>query len=443
MNKENINVRAIALDALMLVTDENMFMNKALELALEKYAFLDKKDRALISRLVHGCLEHIISIDYIIDLFSDVKTEKLRPVIRGILRISVYQLLFMDKIPARAVCDEAVKLVAARRLDGLKGFVNGVLRNIDRNKDSIGYVGFSTMYSMPEWIIDIFKKDYEPETVRKILESFLKERPLNIRVNTSKTTKEALIAELQGFGIKVEESNINKDVLLISNFDSISELNCINDGRASIQDASSSLLVELLDIPEDSLVIDVCAAPGGKAIHVADKLRGSGKVYAFDISENKTKLIVENVEKVGFKNIETKVFDARALNQDLVGKADFVIADLPCSGLGVLGGKPDIKLHLTSENVNKLVILQQEILENVCKYVKQGGYLAYSTCTINRAENADNVNKFLENHKDFKQVDLNEKVKHLNGIYKNGLNLQLLPINDCDGFFISIFQKVN
>ncbi len=438
------NARAIALRALLLITDEREYLNDVIGMALEKYAYLDKKDRGFITKLVHGTVEYLYQIDAIIDRYSSVKVKKQKPLVRGILRLSVYQIMHMDRVPDFAACDEAVILSKLFGLDVFKGFINGVLRNIVKTKESLVFTEMDIRYSMPKWIIDIFAKEMYEESLHKNLAACLEERPLSIRVNLSKISTQDLMKEIEEMGISVTRSAVNADVLLLNGYDAITDLTFLAEKKAYIQDASGSLVCKLADFSPKSIVMDVCASPGGKTLHALDILAGSGYVHAFDVSDQKIARLKENIDGFGYANYSLKVADAREFLPSFAGLCDVVIADVPCSGLGVLGGKPDIKLNMSKEACAELAKIGLEILNNVCRYVKIGGVLMFSTCTIHKQENEDNLRKFLQMHTDFELVDLRE-----HDFFKESLIrpkkefLQLYPSDGCDGFFIGKLRRTH
>ncbi|WP_394522198.1 16S rRNA (cytosine(967)-C(5))-methyltransferase RsmB [Lacrimispora sp. JR3] len=441
MTKET-DSREIALDILIEILERSGYSHIILRQALNKYQYLDKPERAFISRIAEGTVEYLLQIDYVIDSFSNTKVKKMKPVIRTILRMSVYQLLYMDRVPDSAVCNEAVKLAVKRKFTGLKGFVNGVLRNISRNKDHLSWPNASVRYSMPDWIVSMWEEAYGKETAVTMMESFLKNKKTTVRCNLARSSKEEIIKSLQGQGVNVTESGISEGVLYLENYDYLEGLAAFNDGLIQVQDLSSVFVGEAAAPKEGDYVIDVCGAPGGKSIHMADKLHGTGMVEVRDLTEYKVSLIKENIDRCGFKNIRTKVQDALVSDQESIEKADIVIADLPCSGLGIIGRKPDIKYRLKQEDLASLASLQREILTVVQSYVKPGGKLVFSTCTINKKENEENVRWFLE-HFPFDPMDLTGMLgdQLTADTMKHGY-IQLLPgIHPCDGFFLSAFIK--
>ncbi len=442
--------RELILGILLEVTRDGEYSHIALRNVLNKYQYLDKKERAFLTRVTEGTLEHMIEIDYILNQFSSVKVNKIKPVIRCILRSAVYQLKYMDSVPDSAVCNEAVKLAEKKGFRNLKGFVNGVLRSVARNLDQITYPKegtdeyFSIKYSMPIWILKQWLETYDRETIVQMLQAFLEEKATTIRCNTSQMTKAELIASLEKEGVQVEEHPYLPYALRISGYDYLAELESFQTGGFYVQDISSMLVAHIADPKEGDQVIDVCAAPGGKSLHMAQLLQGTGHVEARDLTDYKVQMIQENIARTGVTNMTASRKDATVLDEASVEKADIVIADLPCSGLGVLAKKTDLKYKMTEETQKSLVALQRTMLETVQSYVKPGGTLIYSTCTIHEAENMGNVHWFLKQYDAFELVSIKEQLCDAlkSSVQEEGC-LQLLPgVHESDGFFIAKFRKV-
>lgn len=396
------NQREIIVAILEEVLEEGKYSHLVLGATLEKYQYLSKQQRAFITRVTQGTIERLLQIDAILGQFvKKPKVPKMKPLIRTVLRSSVYQIVFMDGVPDAAVCNEAVRIVKNHGLGGLSGFVNGVLRNISRNKDSITYKDLSEAYSMPQWIIDAWEEQFGGEITKQILEELLEEKKTCIRVNTGNISVEELTKNLRAQGITVEPCEEIPYALYISGYDYLRGIPEFLAGDFYIQDFSSMMVAHSAGIQQGDHVIDVCAAPGGKSLHAAELLAGTGLVEARDLSDHKVSLLEENIGRMGLANIRAEKWDATILNEESIGQADVVICDAPCSGLGVVAKKPDIKYHMTKETQKELAILQRQILDVVCAYVKAGGTLMYSTCTISSQENEDNVTWFLEKHPDF------------------------------------------
>ena len=420
-----VNEREIVLAVLLEVTENGQFSHIILRDVLSKYQYLEKRERAFITRVTEGTLEHMIEIDYILDRFSKVKVKKMKPVIRGILRSAVYQLKYMDSVPDRAVCNEAVKLAVRKGFSGLKGYVNGVLRSVARGLDDVQYPGekmeeLSVRYSCPKWILDLWGRTYGTEVIEKMLNDFQQEKPVTIRCCLNRISPDRLRERLESEGITVEKHPYLPYAFQISGYDYLNDLAAFQEGFFTVQDISSMLVAEIASPEAGTQVIDVCAAPGGKALHTAEKLymaeaqllkdenaqknRTAGHVEARDLTEGKVELIRENIERTGLTNISAVCRDASVPDRDAEGRADLVIADLPCSGLGVIGKKPDLKYKASPEGIDSLVRLQQKILSCAQSYVKPGGTLIYSTCTVNPGENIDNVHWFLQQYPEFSRV---------------------------------------
>ena len=449
---QEVNLRALALETLLLFEKDREKANELINSVLEKYEYLPKNQRAFYARLTEGTLEEMIWLDYLIDCYSKTPVRKMKPVIRNILRLSFYQIRKMDSVPDRAAVNEAVKLTVKKGFGNLKGFVNGVLRSALREPDKAllpkeeNTLSFlSVKYSMPEFLLEKWLKDYGKEKTRELCESFLKEKKTYIRFRGSERRQEECIAELKKEGISVEATGLLPYACSISGFDKLGELSAFERGDFLIQDISSMLAIEAAGIEKESnlKILDLCAAPGGKTLLAADKAGEGARLYARDVSEEKVELIRENAEKCGIKNVEIQVFDAKKYDSCIKEKMDLVIADLPCSGYGVIGHKPDIKYRASEENEENLVQLQRKILDNAVAYVKPGGKLLYSTCTINQKENEDQVSYILEKG-GFKVADIRKNMpKEILPMISPKGSLQLLPGKNYpgDGFFITLFVK--
>lgn len=444
-----MNERELILDILLEVMENGKYSHIVLREVLDKYQFADKKKRAFITRVTEGTIEHVIELDYIINQYSKVKVKKMKPLIRNLMRSAVYQMKYMDSVPDSAVCNEAVKLAGKRGFGGLRGFVNGLLRNISRNLDQIiypkkedGTIYYSVKYSLPEWIVIRWIQEFGEEVLEQMASAFLQDGKTTIRVNTSKCTKEELVEVLRKEEVKVEEHPYLDYALEISQYDSLYFMESFQNGLFQVQDISSMLVSEIADSKEGDYIIDVCAAPGGKALHLADKLQGTGKVEARDLTDYKISLIEDNIQRSQMHNIFAVKWDATVLDKEAISKADIVIADLPCSGLGVMGKKTDLKYRIQPKDLEELAKLQQDILQQVYQYVKIGGRLIYSTCTINKLENEDNV-RFIIEELGMTQISLRPYLcQGLKESVALDGSLQLLPgVHQSDGFFIAGFRK--
>ncbi len=407
-----VSVRELVLDILIEVNEKEQYSHLVIRDVLNKYQYLEKQERAFLTRLAEGTIEHMLEMDFIINSFSKVKVKKMKPLIRNLLRMSVYQIKYMDAIPDAAVCNEAVKLAKKRGFGQLRGFVNGVLRNIAREINHLQYPDeklepvryLEVTYSVPVWIIEKWIKDYGYKQTKSICESFLKERPITIRTNLTKITPEALKEKLEAEGVDVQKVDVLSYAFEIQGFDYLQSLDSFNEGLFYVQDISSMMVAETAAPEKNSYIIDVCAAPGGKSSHLAEKMDGTGMVEARDLTDYKVSLIEENIERHELTNMNAVQMDALCYDEASKDKADILICDLPCSGLGVMGKKTDIRYKMTAEKQRDLVKLQRDILSTVYAYVKPGGIMVYSTCTIHKDENEGNVDWFVKEYPEFEVI---------------------------------------
>lgn len=439
---KSTEARELVLDILIEVLEKGGYSHIVLNQALSKYQYLEKQERAFISRVSEGTLEYLIQIDYILNQYSKVKVNKMKPLIRNLMRMSVYQILYMDRIPDSAVCNEAVKLAEKRKFQGLKGFVNGVLRTVAREKESITFPNDSIRYSIPEWLLSMWRDSYEETVLHQMLESFLQNSRMTVRCNLNQADLDTIVQSLQEQDVVVSEAGYSNEMLYLEHIDYLERLDAFQKGWIQVQDVSSGFVGMLADPKEGDYVLDVCGAPGGKSLHIADRLRGTGHVEVRDLTEYKVHLIRENIERSGFSNMETKVWDALILDEASIEKADIVIADLPCSGLGIIGKKPDIKHKMSPDQLKELAKLQRQILSVVRQYVKPGGTLIYSTCTIDQMENEENADWFLREFP-YEPINIEGRLgDKLNEESMKSGRIQLLPgVHPCDGFFIAAFRK--
>lgn len=449
----SVNIRELVLDLLLDINVRGTFSHISIGNVLKKYQYLEKSERGFITRVTEGTMENLMLIDYIINSYSTVKVNKMKPVIRNILRMSVYQLLYMDSVPDAAVCNESVKLASKRGFGQLKGFVNGVLRNIARNIDNIEYPNasddlvtyLSVMYSVPKWIVEQWIYQYGAEEASRMIKATHDEKSKNVvtvRCNELKASSDDIMRMLERENVKAVRSPYSSVGLYISGFDYITALNTFKEGYISVQDISSMMTAQVAAPEDNSYCIDMCAAPGGKSLHLCELMHGTGTVEARDVTERKVELIRENAERLGIVNIVPRVMDALEYDKSSENMADIVIADLPCSGLGVISKKSDIKYNMTPEKQETLIRLQRDILKNAARYVKKGGYLVFSTCTTNRDENTGNV-EWLKSTFSFEPVSIKKYLPEQ--FWKDTTDdgyLQLLQgVDDTDGFFICKLRR--
>lgn len=435
-------LREIATEILIEIFEKGQYAHLALFQALSKYQYLEKSDRSFLKKIVDGTVEYKIQIDYIINTYSKTKVNKMKPFIRTLLRMSVYQIYHMDRVPDSAVCNEAVRLAKKRGFFGLSGFVNGVLRSVSRGKGSLDFPNDSIRYSIPDWILTLWSNSYGSETAIAMARDGLENRRFMVRFVQNRVSREEILASLSAQNVEAFEIISGSGVYCLKGIDYPESLNAFRDGLIRIQDLSSSLAGDAAGIKEGDFVLDVCGAPGGKGLHAADLLHGTGHVEIRDISDYKVSLIEDNIARSGCTNVSASVRDACDFDESMIKKADVVIADLPCSGLGIIGRKPDIKYNASMDAVKDLVILQRQILSTVWQYVKPGGVLAYSTCTVNRLENDENRAWFL---KEFPFEPVNIEGRLGDHFHEKSLAegyIQLYPgIHPCDGFFISVMRR--
>lgn len=440
--------REEAVKILSKVLRQDAYSNVALKHALDT-AELSRVDKALVTEIVNGTLKNLIRIDWIISQYA--KTKKLSPWTEDILRSGVYQIFYLDRVPDSAVCNESANL--ARKLDseGSVKFVNGVLRNIARNRENIVYPDkgrsmvkyLSVMYSHPEWIVKKWLADYGLEFTEELLKADNETPKFSIRVNRLRAGKEELKKMLAEEEVEYEDGLYNEEALYIRGTSSIEDKPSFEKGLFQVQDESSMLVAHVVDPKPGELIIDVCSAPGGKTTHMAELMDNKGTIIARDIHVNKLKLVENSSSRLGIDIVRTEVFNAREKDAGLEAKADRVLVDAPCSGLGVVRRKPDLRWKKQPDNFVELSRIQLEILSIAGSYVKPGGVLVYSTCTINRGENLGIVERFLKKNQAFEPEDISAYLpEKLRGDTAHKGYLELYPnVHGTDGFFIARLKR--
>ena len=449
MSGQGVNVRLLALETLLEAERGSRQSHLLIRDVLDKYGWLPERDRAFFMRLCEGTLEYRLQMDYVIDRFSSVSSKKLKPVIREILRMGIYQILYMDAVPDAAAVNESVRLAGKKGFGALRGFVNGVLRAVSRGKDRIrwpepaGSAGsLSVRYSVPAWLVSRWIGEYGPEQTEKICASFQERRPVTVRVRGEippGETGELLPAPWM------------EDARVLADPQKLATLEAFRNGALAVQDISSMAAVRASGIRPGDHVLDVCAAPGGKSMFAADLTGPEGSVTARDLSDAKCGLLEQNRQRCALDNLHIEKADAVLFRPEDEGRYDVVLADLPCSGYGVIGRKPDIRYRASEEKERSLVQLQRQILANAVRYVRPGGTLLYSTCTFHREENEDQVRRIcgelsgeagVNMHPDDLRPYLPEALAG-EQTAENGY-IQLLPgIHPCDGFFIARLIREN
>lgn len=444
----SINPRETSMQILLDVNENKAYSNIEINKYLKKD--FDLRDENLVREIVYGVLENSLYIDYIISEASKVKFKKIHKKILEIIRIALYQIVFMDRIPNSAAVNEAVKLAKKYGNRGSIGFVNGILRGIIRNIDNYTKVetgnkikNLSIIYSHPEFLVSKWVEEYGLEFTEELCKANNMTPNLNIRVNTLMTNKELLMNKLIEQDLQVSEGKYAKDCLIIHNPNRITELKEFKEGLFTIQDESSMLVGQIMNPLENKKLIDVSAAPGGKSTHMAQLMNNRGYILSRDIHEHKIGLIEENAKRLGINIIRTEIYDGLKLDDNLFESFDYCLLDAPCSGFGIIRRKPEIKLNRREDDVRQLANLQYKLIDNIKNYVKVGGTLIYSTCTITQEENQDIIKKFLAENKNFRlssikeQIDKAENLKDLDKGY-----IQLFPhLHGTDGFFIAKLIK--
>lgn len=444
------HAREKALKILYDINEKGAYSNIAVNKHLEE-GELSNIDRAFITELVYGTVKWKLSIDWAIEQFSSIKIKKISPWILNILRLGIYQLIYVDKVPVSAACNESVNLSKKYGHAASSGYVNAVLRNAARNIQNIKYPDkdhdmikyLSVKYSHPEWMIRNWVERYGREFTEGLLAANNEIPDFSIRTNTLKVTREELKRELQQAGLELFDGKYMDEAIIISNPSSIAKLEAFKKGYFQVQDESSMLVGRVLDPQPGELVADVCSAPGGKATHIAQLMGNKGTVIARDIHPHKIRLIEEAAQRLGLDIIKAELFDASSLDEALVEKADRVLVDAPCSGLGIIRRKPDIKWARNPEDRKEITELQMKILSAASKYVRPGGTLVYSTCTIEQEENQEIVSRFLKEETSFYSEDINRFLPQelRSGTAVDGY-IQLYPnLHRIDGFFMAKLRK--
>lgn len=437
-----MNCRKLAVKILNRVLNEGAYSNIILSKELNEVELSDK-DKALLTEIVYGVLRRKKTLDIIISNF--VKDINLMDKdIINILRVAIYQMNFLDKIPSYAACNEAVE-EAKEISEGDSKLVNGILRNFTKNPDDINVPGnkideYAYKFSFEPWMIRLLIKQYGENSAKKIMSGLNQIPKVSIRVNDIKADYDEVYDELEEMGYDIEEGSVCPEAICIKGGKSIESNPLFQEGKITVQDESAMLIAPLLEIEEGMEVLDLCSAPGGKTTHIAEILQNTGKVLAFDVHESKLNLIKENCERLGITNVEVGTNDATKLNAALVASSDRILIDVPCSGLGIIRKKPEIKWNKKRNDLREIISIQRDIMENAWQYLKSGGIMLYSTCTLNKEENEENIEWFVNSHKDceVKKIFIGKKD---NLIYNRDGSLTIMPNENMDGFFVAKLEK--
>lgn len=434
------SARQIAYEILLKIEVDKAFSNLAIDSAVKMYN-PDSTDCAFISRLVYGVIERKITLDYVVSRHLSNPAKKMKPEVLTVLRMGTYQILFMDKVHSGAAVNESVKLVKANKCEFAAGLVNAVLRKISQNDleadgDLTETQKFSVDYSVPEELVKFMIHHYGKENAESFFKASLQPKEITVRVNTLKTTAEKLKKLLRDERVNVFDTYL-PDALRIESDRAVYNLDCFKNGLFHVEDLSSQLCVEALELFDGASAVDVCAAPGGKSFTAAEYMNNNGVLYSCDVYDQRTELIKQGAQRLGIENIVPLVNDATVFNGNLP-EADRVLCDVPCSGLGIIGKKPEIK-YKRLDDTKSLLPIQMQILKTSSKYVKHGGRLVYSTCSVNPNENRRICDRFLEENPEFGSVKVLPRIERT---VDEGDYLTLFPHkNNCDGFFIAAFVR--
>jgi 16S rRNA (cytosine967-C5)-methyltransferase len=433
--KPKSTAREVALDVLIRIEQDHSYSNLLLNQMLQK-ADLDKQDAGLATEIVYGTIQRLHTIDYFLKRFVSKGLAKLDPWVRSLLRLSYYQMVYLDRVPDHAIVNEAVNLAKKRGHSGISGMVNGVLRNVIRQKDSLQLPAglarverIALTHSHPEWMVKRWIQQFGEARTEQICEANNKPPHVSIRTNTIKLTRNNLVALLNDAGLEALPSQLASAGIVVKGGGNMALTPWYAEGLFSIQDESSMLVAETIGAHPGEKILDCCAAPGGKTTHIAETMKDQGEIWACDIHEHKQDLIREQAMRLGLASIRTLVSDARDLQGHFAaGSFDRILLDAPCSGLGVIRRKPDMKWSKREQDLDEVCLIQKELLEKIHPLLRKGGVLVYSTCTMEVNENEGMVRAFLENHPEFE--------------WDQPKPVEILPYEHMsDGFFIARLRK--
>ncbi|WLP61150.1 16S rRNA (cytosine(967)-C(5))-methyltransferase RsmB [Bacillus pumilus] len=441
------NVREVALDALIKLEQNQAYSNLLLQSVMKDKDLADQ-DKPLLTELVYGTLQNKLALDYMLAPFVK-KPQKVAPWVMQLLRMSLYQMVYLEKIPDRAAIHEAVELTKKRGHKGISSLVNGVLRSVQREgvpafdaiKDPVKRLSIET--SHPLWLVQEWVQSYGFEAAESMCHIHLVPPKQTLRVNRMKTDRAALQQELLDAGIETELGDLSEDALKLMK-GSIVSTPSFQEGYVTIQDESSMLVARALDPQPGEIVLDACAAPGGKSTHIAERMNDEGQIVSLDLHEHKVKLIKQAAKRLNLTQIEVKALDARKAKDDYSEASfDRILIDAPCSGFGVIRRKPDMKYTKSPEDSARLAAIQQAILKETAPLLKPGGTLVYSTCTMDPTENQQVIHAFLQEHQDFEpDLSLNERLPEQVAPFVQNGSVQILPhYFGTDGFFICSMRK--
>lgn len=435
-----MDYRELGLKILEQIYEDSAYSNLAIKENIGELS--NKKQENILRELVYGSLEKDIYLEYIIKKNSKIKLKKIHPKILIILKMSLYQILFLDSIPDSAAVNEAVNLTKKYGHKGSVAFVNGILRNIVRNKDLLSKVTIedkahrlSVEESIPLWMVEKFIRDFGYDFTKDLVRGFNQKIDLTLRYNKTKTDYDELFKDLDELGFRPERPRYSKSGILLKSPRSLEKTSAYKEGKFYIQGEASMLVGELLNPRPGSKLIDLCSAPGGKASHLAELMHNKGDLLACDLYDHRLDLIKDNSQRLGLDIIRTLKMDAKVFRDDLYKSFDYCLIDAPCSGLGLIHKRPEMRINKKESSIKDLSDIQYEIITNGSKYLKDGATMVYSTCTISKEENEEVIYRFLRENPNFRLVDfslgINKDLKSEDGM------LRLYPhINKTDGFFM-------
>lgn len=426
--------RSIALEALIEIEQGGAYSNLLLNRLYKQHSTLDPRDRSLITEIVYGTIQNQRLLDFYLQPFLKQRVEKLEQWVKQLLRMSLYQFIFLDRVPEHAVVHESVEISKTRGHKGITGMINGVLRNFLRSpkastekvNDAQERLAIET--SHPTWLVKRWVKQFGMERATKICQENNLPPNMTIRVNLLKSSREKIKEALLKEGFEVEETANAKEGLRIIAGGNVTQSSLFKEGHFTVQDESSMLIAPLLDPHPGMNVLDACAAPGGKTTHLAEYMNNEGQVLAVDLHPHKEKLVQFNAKRLGTSIVKTLVSDARKLNMKVGQEFDRILLDAPCSGFGVIRRKPDLKWKKTESDIAQISRIQYDLLSHVAPLLKKEGQLVYSTCTYDPEENQEVIDRFLQQHEQFSMVE--------------GSKTQILPHDfGSDGFYMIKLER--
>ncbi|RCW70763.1 16S rRNA (cytosine(967)-C(5))-methyltransferase RsmB [Saliterribacillus persicus] len=449
MEDNKYHLRQAALELLIRIGDQGGFSHLLIDQHIKKFN-LDRRDSALFTELVYGTMQRKLTLEYYLTPFLQSK-KALKPWVKWLLLLALYQKIYLSRIPDHAIIHETVEIAKRKGHKGIASFVNGVMRNIQRNgvkstdeiKDPVERLSIET--SHPFWLVNRWVEMYGFETTQDMCQENLSHRPTSIRIQPMKIDRGQALEQMEEAGIKAQTSKFSGQGIKIEE-GNILHMDLFKENYITIQDESSMLVAEMMALEDGMTVLDACSAPGGKTSHIAEKLANSGKIFAYDLHSKKANLVKKKLELLNLTNVEVAQADSRNLAElHPPEKFDRILVDAPCSGLGVLKGKPDIKYHKQEKDIFQLADIQETLLDKIAPLLKQDGKLMYSTCTVDKHENEEQIEKFLENHPDFEIdpaffTELPTFLKNTQGLSRFGL--QIFPQDfQTDGFFLTRLVK--